>query len=274
MRRVLIANRGEIACRVIKACREEGLETVAVYSDADASALHVASANHCVYIGPAPARESYLRQDRIIEATRTAEADAIHPGYGFLSESADFARATEQAGLTWLGPSPDTIEAMGDKSRSRDTAIRAGVPVLPGSRRFIDADARELARAAETVGYPLLAKASSGGGGIGMRRVDDPANLAAAVAATQQLAQKAFGDGAIFLERFVPRARHVEVQVFGFGDGRAIHLHERDCSIQRRFQKVIEESPAPGLPDSVRTRAPARSSSSWTLTPSSSSSSR
>jgi acetyl-CoA carboxylase biotin carboxylase subunit len=247
MRKVLIANRGEIACRIIRSCRSLGLATVAVYSEADAAALHVASADEAVAIGPAPARESYLRPDAILAAARATGADAIHPGYGFLAENAEFASAVGEAGLTWVGPTPRTIEDMGDKERARVLAKSAGVPVLPGSSRFALDDSSGLAEAAAEVGFPLLVKAAAGGGGIGMRRVERPDDLLAAVASTQAMAQKAFGDGTIYLERFVPRARHIEVQVFGFGDGHAIHLFERDCSIQRRFQKIVEESPAPGL---------------------------
>jgi acetyl/propionyl-CoA carboxylase alpha subunit len=250
--RVLIANRGEIARRVIAACREVGLQAVAVHSEADAGLPFVAEADEAVCIGPAAPRESYLRSEALLDALRATGADAVHPGYGFLAENADFAEAVIAAGATWIGPAPDTIRQMGDKQRAREIAVRAGLPVVPGSRRFAVGDTEGLAAAGDTVGYPLLVKASAGGGGIGMRRVDAPDRLAATVDATQSMAAKAFGDGTVFLERFIPRARHVEVQVFGFGDGRAIHAYERDCSLQRRFQKVIEESPAPGLSDTVR----------------------
>ena len=254
MRRVLIANRGEIACRIIRSCRALGLETVAVYSEADAGALHVALADASVAIGAAPPRDSYLRPDVILAAAAAQRADAIHPGYGFLSENAGFARAVRDAGLIWVGPAPGTIECMGDKERAREIARAAGVPVLPGSRRFAPHESADLRAAAEAVGYPLLVKAAAGGGGIGMRRVDGPATLDEVVAATQSMAARAFGDGTVYLERYVPVARHVEIQVFGFGDGTAVHLFERDCSLQRRFQKVVEESPAPGLPEAVRAR--------------------
>jgi acetyl/propionyl-CoA carboxylase alpha subunit len=249
---LLIANRGEIARRIQRSARAMGLRTVAVYSEADAEAPHVAEADHAVAIGPAPARESYLDAARVLRAAHEAGADAVHPGYGFLAESAGFAEAVIGAGLTWIGPEPETLRAMGDKQRAREIAAQAGVPVVPGSNRFETVEPDALHRAALAVGFPLLVKASAGGGGIGMRRVDSPEQLEATVAATQSMAAKAFGDGTVFLERFVPRARHVEIQVFGFGDGTAIHLHERDCSLQRRFQKVIEESPAPGLPAPVR----------------------
>lgn len=253
IRRVLVANRGEIALRIFRSCRELGIGTVAVYSDADVDAAHVAAADEAVRIGPAPARESYLIGANIIAAAQQAGADAVHPGYGFLSENAAFAEAVSAAGLTWIGPSPDTIRAMGDKQRARDIAAKAGVPIVPGSRRFAEGDVADVEDEGRRVGYPLLVKAAAGGGGIGMRRVDEPAQLATTVAATQSMAAKAFGDGSVFLERYVPKARHVEIQVFGYGNGRAIHLFERDCSIQRRYQKVMEESPAPGLPASVRT---------------------
>ena len=254
MKRVLIANRGEIACRIARSCRRLGLETVAVYSEADADALHVAEADFRFGIGGASPAESYLRIDALLEAARATGADAVHPGYGFLAESAPFARAVEGAALVWIGPSPESIEAMGDKERARSIAQAAGVPVLPGSPRYGPDDLAGMTEAAERVGFPLLVKASAGGGGIGMRRVDRPDDLAAAVTATQSMALRAFGDGTVYLERFVPEARHVEVQVFGFGDGDAIHVHERDCSVQRRFQKIIEESPAPGLDEAVRAR--------------------
>ncbi|MCG8693592.1 MAG: acetyl-CoA carboxylase biotin carboxylase subunit, partial [Minwuiales bacterium] len=222
MKRVLIANRGEIACRIIRSCRDLGLEAVAVYSEADAEALHVALADAAEPVGGAPAKESYLIADNILAAAKQSGADAIHPGYGFLAENPRFAEAVAEAGLTWIGPRPKTIEDMGDKERARLLARSAGVPVLPGSARFGPGDIEGLEAAAEDVGYPLLVKASAGGGGIGMRRVDDRAALHETVEATQSMAANAFGDGTVFLERFIPRARHVEVQVFGFGNGEAI----------------------------------------------------
>ena len=252
MKKILIANRGEIACRVIDSCRRLGIATVAVHSEADAGARHVSLADEAVPIGPPPARESYLVADRLVKAAIASGAQGIHPGYGFLSENAAFARAVEAAGLVWIGPDPRSIENMGDKERARAIAHASGVPVLPGSARFGDEALEGIEEAAAEVGYPLLVKASAGGGGIGMRRVDDEASLRKVAEATASMAGKAFGDPVIYLERFVERARHVEIQVFGFGDGRAVHLHERDCSLQRRFQKVIEESPAPGLPVALR----------------------
>ncbi len=254
MKRLLIANRGEIACRIIRAARSLGIETVAVYSEADAQALHVEMADDAVCIGPPPAAQSYLRQDALVAAAQATGADAVHPGYGFLSESASFARAVTEAGLVWVGPAPDTIADMGDKGRARALAIQAGVPVLPGSDSFAEAALDGLEAAGETVGYPLLVKATAGGGGIGMQHVDDPAKLRKVTERTQAAASRSFGDGSVFLERFIPRARHIEIQVFGFGDGRAVHLFERDCSLQRRFQKVVEESPAPNLDRAIVTR--------------------
>lgn len=252
MNRILIANRGEIACRIQRTCRRLGIQTVAVHSTVDADAVHVAQADQAVLLGDPPPAQSYLAGDRIIAAARAASADAIHPGYGFLSENEDFARAVIEAGISWIGPDPKTIEDMGDKERARLLAKAAGVPVLPGSARFAPGDTARLDDAARAVGFPLLVKAAAGGGGIGMRRVDGPGDLAQAVESTQTMAARAFGDGTVYLERYIPEARHVEVQVFGFGDGRAIHFHERDCSIQRRFQKIIEESPAPLLKEATR----------------------
>ena len=253
MEKVLVANRGEIACRIMRSCRALGLKTVAVYSEADAGALHVSQADEAQAIGPAPAKQSYLVSDNILAAAMTTGADALHPGYGFLAENSEFARAVVRAGLTWIGPTPESIDDMGDKERARLLARAAGVPILPGSARFAPGDLAGLDEAARAVGFPLLAKAAAGGGGIGMRRVDKPEDLAKTVEATQALAEKSFGDGTIYLERLVARARHVEIQVFGFGDGRAVHMYERECSVQRRFQKIIEETPSPGITAETRT---------------------
>src|SRR5690606_21175346 len=229
-----------------------GLRTVAVYSEADATAMHVQLADEAVLVGPAPARDSYLRAEAILDAARRTGADLVHPGYGFLSENADFARAVVDAGLAWVGPAPQAIVDMGDKERAREIARGAGVPILPGSPRFALGETEGLLDAAQAVGYPLLVKAAAGGGGIGMRRVDESAQLVAVVEATQSMAGKAFGDSSVYLERYVAAARHIEVQVFGFGDGSGVHLYDRDCSVQRRFQKIIEEAPAFGVPDGVR----------------------
>ena len=250
--KILIANRGEIACRVMRSARALGARTVAVYSDADRESLHVATADEAVHIGPSKAAESYLNIDALLAAAAATGATAVHPGYGFLAENANFASRVLAAGLVWIGPTPAQIEAMGDKARARALAEAAGVPIVPGSARFPTGELAGLEAAAVQVGYPLLVKASAGGGGIGMRLVEDPAQLLKTAEATQTMAARSFGDGTVFLERYIPRARHVEIQVFGFGDGRAVHVYERDCSIQRRFQKVIEEAPAPGLPASVR----------------------
>ena len=247
MHRILIANRGEIACRIIRTCRRIGVESVAVHSPVDRNARHVALADAAhPLLGTAP-RDSYANIEALIEAARATGADAVHPGYGFLSESADFARAVEAAGLTWIGPRPDTITDMGNKNRARDLAQAAGVPVLPGTPAIgAEADDRAAALAAE-IGFPVIVKAAAGGGGIGMKRVDDPARLVAALETVRTHAARLYGDSSVFIEKLVVRARHVEVQVFGFGDGDAIHLYERECSIQRRFQKVVEESPGPHL---------------------------
>jgi len=252
MKKVLVANRGEIACRVMRSCRALGLKTVAVHSEADARALHVSQADEARAIGPAPAKQSYLVSGNILAAAKATGADAVHPGYGFLAENSDFAKAVAQAGLTWIGPTPESIDDMGDKERARLLARAAGVPIPPGSARFVPGDLAGLDEAALGVGFPLLVKASAGGGGIGMRRVDKPEDLAKTVEATQALAEKSFGDGTIYLERLVAKARHIEIQVFGFGDGRAVHIYERECSVQRRFQKIIEETPSPGITAEMR----------------------
>ena len=252
MQKVLIANRGEIACRVMRSCRALGLKAVAVYSKADAGALHVSQADESQAIGPAPAKQSYLVIDNILAAAKATAADAVHPGYGFLAENSDFAKAVARAGLTWIGPTPESIDDMGDKERARLLARAAGVPILPGSARFAPGDLAGLDEAGRTVGFPLLVKASAGGGGIGMRRVGKPEDLEKTVEATQALAERSFGDGTIYLEHLVARARHIEIQVFGLGDGRAVHMYERECSVQRRFQKIIEETPSPGIAAGTR----------------------
>jgi 3-methylcrotonyl-CoA carboxylase alpha subunit len=253
MRKLLIANRGEIAVRIIRAARALGIATVAVHSEADAAALHVAEADEAVAIGPSKPAASYLRTEAILAAAAQTGADAVHPGYGFLSENAGFAEAVEAAGLVFVGPTPAQIAMMGDKGRARDAAEAAGVPVLPASLRINPGELDGLEEAGTRVGFPLLVKAVAGGGGIGMRRVDTSADLHAAVEALQSMAARAFGDGTAYLERFVAAARHVEVQVFGLGDGRAVSIFERECSVQRRFQKILEESPSPGI--SAETRA-------------------
>jgi acetyl-CoA carboxylase biotin carboxylase subunit len=248
---VLVANRGEIARRVFRGCRQLGLKTVAVYSEADRAALHVRDADAAVEIGGAPARESYLNAERILDAARQTRADAIHPGYGFLSESASFAEAVQRAGIVFIGPSPEAIRKMGDKIEARRLMSSAGVSVLPGSSGAV-ADVAGAEAAAREVGYPVILKAAAGGGGIGMARVDKPGDLAAAFAAANRRAQAAFGTGELYVERFLERPRHVEVQVFGDEAGTVVHMHERECSIQRRHQKLVEESPAPGLPAATK----------------------
>ena len=248
---LLIANRGEIACRIIRTARRLGIRTVAVYSDADREALHVRQADAAVAIGPAPARDSYLRAAAVLEAARATGAQAIHPGYGFLSENPDFARACRDAGIAFVGPTPEAIEAMGLKDRAKAVAVAAGAPVLPGYWQADQSDA-VLAGAAREIGFPLLVKAVAGGGGRGIRAVHGPGELAGALASARREAAAAFGDDRVMLERLVQRPRHLEVQVFGDTHGTVVHLFERDCSIQRRRQKLIEEAPAPGMTDAVR----------------------
>jgi 3-methylcrotonyl-CoA carboxylase alpha subunit len=249
--RILIANRGEIACRIIRTARRMGIATVAVYSTADADALHVELADAAWPIGAAPARDSYLAGARIIDAARAAGAQAVHPGYGFLSENADFAAACAEAGLVFIGPPPASIRAMGGKAAAKALMQQAGVPVVPGYHGA-DQSLPVLAEAAAVIGYPVLVKASAGGGGRGMRVVEAPDTLAEAVASAAREAQSAFGDARLLLERYLARPRHIEVQVFADSHGACLSLFERDCSIQRRHQKVIEEAPAPGLDPRLR----------------------
>ena len=251
IRTVLVANRGEIARRVFRACRRLGLGTVAVYSEADREAPHVRDADRAVAIGPAPARESYLDVARLLEAAHESGADAIHPGYGFLSENWRFAEACRRAGLTFVGPSVEAIRRMGDKTEARRLMAGAGVPVLAGSAEPV-ADAGEVELIARDIGYPVILKAAAGGGGIGMARVGAPAELPSAFATATRRAQAAFGRGEMYVEKYLERARHVEVQVFGDAHGTVVHLHERECSIQRRHQKLVEESPAPRLLTATR----------------------
>ena len=248
---LLIANRGEIACRIIRTARQMGLRTVAVYSDADARALHVRQADEAVHIGPSPARESYLVGEKIIAAAKATGAEAIHPGYGFLSENADFARAVIDAGLIWVGPSPESIEAMGLKDAAKALMQQAGVPVTPGYMGE-NQDPEFLAARAAEVGYPVLIKAVAGGGGKGMRRVDSAADFADALASCQREAAASFGNDHVLIEKYILSPRHIEVQVFGDAHGNVVHLFERDCSLQRRHQKVIEEAPAPGMDEATR----------------------
>lgn len=244
--KVLIANRGEIACRVIATCRRLGIATVAVYSDADRNARHVRLADEAIHIGPAAARESYLRSDAILDAARRTGAQAIHPGYGFLSENADFADACVAAGITFIGPPASAIRAMGDKSAAKALMAKAGVPLTPGYHG--DQQAPEFLRTqADGIGYPVLIKASAGGGGKGMRKVERSEDFVDALASCQREAASAFGNDHVLVEKYVERPRHIEIQVFGGGHGEAVYLFERDCSVQRRHQKVLEEAPAPGM---------------------------
>ena len=244
--KILIANRGEIACRIARTARRLGIRTVAVYSEADAGARHVALADEAQLLGPAPARESYLRGDRIIEIAHRSGAEAIHPGYGFLSENAGFAEACAGAGIVFVGPPPEAIRAMGDKSAAKAIMGRAGVPLVPGYHGP-DQSLATLQQAADGIGYPVLIKASAGGGGKGMRVVERAADFPAALASAQREALSAFGDDRVLVERYLARPRHIEMQVFADRHGNVLHLFERDCSVQRRHQKVMEEAPAPGM---------------------------
>jgi len=243
---LLIANRGEIACRVIRTARRLGIRTVAVYSDADAKALHVRMADEAVHIGPSPARESYLLGDKIVEAAKATGAEAIHPGYGFLSENADFAEAVTDAGLIWVGPKPASIRAMGLKDAAKKLMAEAGVPVTPGYLGE-NQDPKQLKKEADAIGYPVLIKAVAGGGGKGMRRVDEASQFDDALESAKREAASSFGDDRVLIEKYILSPRHIEVQVFGDSHGNVVHLFERDCSLQRRHQKVIEEAPAPGM---------------------------
>ena len=243
--RILVANRGEVACRVVATCRRLGVETVAVFAELERGALHVESADRAVSL---PARAtpaaSYLDVDAVVDAARQSGAEAVHPGYGFLSENADFARACERAGLAFVGPPPSVMEAMADKWKARQFVARFGVPVLPAA--FVEAESA-LENVANDVGFPVMVKASAGGGGIGLAVAESPARLARAANRARSSARRAFGSGELYLERYIPRARHVEAQVLADGDGNCLHLFERECSVQRRHQKVIEETPSPAL---------------------------
>ncbi len=251
-RKILIANRGEIAVRIIRACEERGLRTVAVYSDADRRALHVRRADEAYHIGRAPAIESYLCIDRILDVARRSGADAIHPGYGFLAENAEFAQACADAGVVFIGPPPAAIAAMGDKVEARRRMRAAGVPTVPGTEAGLTPD--ELLRAAEELGYPVMVKAAAGGGGKGMRLVRGSGELPAALAAASREAQAAFGDPRVYLEKVIEGARHIEIQILADTQGNVIHLGERECSIQRRHQKLIEEAPSVAVDADLRQR--------------------
>ena len=248
-RRVLVANRGEIAVRIIRACRDLGVSPVTVHSEADRDSLHVRLADESFEVGGAASRDSYLNGERVIEAARAMEAEALHPGYGFLAENGDFAARCAERGLVFVGPPPEAMRRMGDKAAARETAVKAGVPVVPGSDIVSGKDAE---RAAATIGFPLLIKAAAGGGGMGMRLVRDPSGFSDSLREAQSEAEAAFGDARVFLERFVENPRHVEIQVFGDDSGSVVHLGERDCSIQRRNQKLLEESPSPAISPELR----------------------
>jgi acetyl-CoA carboxylase biotin carboxylase subunit len=250
-KKILIANRGEIALRIIQACKELGIQTVAVYSTADRDSLHVTYADEDVCIGPPPSKSSYLNISSIISAAEITGADAIHPGYGFLAENAHFAEVLAECKIGWIGPRPEVIRLMGDKAKARQTAKAAGVPVLPGSEEPLQ-DADEAMRFAAEVGYPVILKASAGGGGRGMRIVHAEAELAGQFSTAREEAERAFGDGSIYLEKYLLEPRHIEFQVFGDHHGKMVHLGERECSIQRRHQKLIEESPSPALNEEMR----------------------
>lgn len=252
LEKVLIANRGEIALRVLRACKELGIKTVAVHSTADKDLMHVRLSDESVCIGPPSATESYLNVPSIIAAMELTDADAVHPGYGFLSENADFAEQVENSGFVFIGPTAETIRLMGDKVSAIDVMRDAGVPTVPGSNGPLDSNNERTLSLAKEIGYPVIIKAAAGGGGRGMRVVHNEAALLKAIHVTQTEAKSFFGDGTVYLEKFLENPRHVEIQVIGDGQGNAICLGDRDCSLQRRHQKVIEEAPAPGIPDDVR----------------------
>jgi acetyl-CoA carboxylase biotin carboxylase subunit len=253
-KKVLVANRGEIAVRIIRACRELGIQTVAVYSEADRNALHVRYADEAYLLGPAPSRESYLRMDKILDIARKSEADAIHPGYGFLAEREDFSANCVEAGIVFIGPKPSSIAAMGDKAEARATVIKAGVPVVPGTEDVGNMTNDDLLRIAPQIGFPLLIKATAGGGGKGMREVKSLEEMGPLLASARREAESAFGDGNVYLEKLVEGARHIEFQIMADSFGNVIHLGERECSIQRRHQKLLEEAPSVFMDDELRAK--------------------
>ena len=249
--KILIANRGEIALRIIRACKEMGIKTVAVHSTADHEALHVKMADESICIGPAPSSESYLNMQAIISAAEVTDAEAIHPGYGFLSENAEFAEICANCGITFIGPTPENMRRMGDKIRARQTVTEAGVPILPGTKEGVFS-VEEAKRIADEIGYPVIIKATAGGGGRGMKVVHSPASLGNAFAAARSEAQAGFGNPDVYIEKFCEKPRHVEIQIMADKHGNVIHLGERDCSIQRRHQKLVEEAPCPVLSPDIR----------------------
>ena len=250
MKKILIANRGEIACRIIDSCKKLNLHSIAVYSDVDKNSKHVRKADESIHIGGSKAQESYLSAVKIIEAAKNLKADAIHPGYGFMAENADFAQKVIDSGIIWIGPKPSTIISMGNKDIARNLAIKNNLPICPGLNNE-DLKNNDLEKKCNEIGFPILIKASAGGGGIGMHIANNFEQLIQSIEKTKNLAQKAFGNSDIFLEKFISNARHIEIQVFGLGEKKALHFYERDCSIQRRFQKIIEESPAPKIEQSI-----------------------
>ena len=247
MKRILIANRGEIACRIIECCKKLNMHSIAVYSDADKNSKPVRLANEAIQIGPAKAQESYLSVEKILDAALKSKADAIHPGYGFLAENGQFAKKIMDLGMTWIGPTPETIISMGNKDIARELAVKSNLPICPGLKNKDLEKKDDLEKKCNEIGFPILVKASAGGGGIGMQIVNNYSELVKSVEKTKNLAKKAFGNSDVFLEKFIKNARHIEIQIFGFGEKKAVHFYERDCSIQRRFQKIIEESPAPKI---------------------------
>ena len=255
MKKILIANRGEIACRIIDSCKKLNLHSIAVYSDIDKNGKHVRKADESIHIGGSKAQDSYLSSDKIIEAAKKAKADAIHPGYGFLAENGQFAQQVIDAGIVWIGPKPNTIVSMGNKDIARNLALKSNLSICPGLNNK-DLEKDDLEKKCNEIGFPILIKASAGGGGIGMQIVNNYSELFKSIEKTKNLAKKAFGNSDVFLEKFIKNARHIEIQIFGFGEKKAVHFYERDCSIQRRFQKIIEESPAPKIePDIINTMA-------------------
>ena len=255
MKKILIANRGEIACRIIDSCKKLNLHSIAVYSDIDKNGKHVRKADESIHIGGSKAQDSYLSSDKIIEAAQKVKADAIHPGYGFLAENDQFAQQVIDAGIVWIGPKPNTIVSMGNKDIARNLALKSNLSICPGLNNK-DLEKDDLEKKCNEIGFPILIKASAGGGGIGMQIVNNYSELVKSIEKTKNLAKKAFGNSDVFLEKFIKNARHIEIQIFGFGEKKAVHFYERDCSIQRRFQKIIEESPAPKIePDIINTMA-------------------
>ncbi len=253
IRKILIANRGEIALRIVRACRELGIRTLAVYSEADVQSLHVQLADEAICIGPAPGAESYLRADRILSAAEVGDVDAIHPGYGFLSENAEFAEQCESCNIIFIGPKSETIQKMGNKAQARETVSKAGVPIIPGSDGPIENE-REATKVAQKIGFPVIIKAVSGGGGRGMRIAHNAVSFAKEFQSARLEAEKAFGDGSLYVEKYLESPRHIEFQILADIHGNTVHLGERDCSVQRRHQKVIEESPSPFLDKNLRNR--------------------